>query len=320
MANTEKINFRQSRDFGETFGVSIKFLKQNGKLLFQSLIYIAGPFLLLSAIAGAFYQSNALNMYSITNPRPGGVFAQFGWSYLIFIVAAVIANLSLVATVYAYMIEYMEKGPGNFTVSNVGQRVVQSIGKVLSVFLLMFLIGFLLIIILVGIFIGVGSASPALAIFLGFLLIIGMIILFPPLMWQLSVVYLIRMQEGRSVTESFARSRDVMRDNFWWTWVIVICSSLAVGIIGIVFTLPQTVFNMVLMISHMRNGGDGETSIAFIIVATVCTFCTTLLYAALYIINAFHYYSLAEKKDGIGLMERINEIGSTPNQHVDQQY
>ena len=71
--NPEKINFRQTRDFGETFNVSIKFLRQNFKLFFQSVLFIAGPFVLISAIAGAFYQSNAINMFSITKLGNGGL-------------------------------------------------------------------------------------------------------------------------------------------------------------------------------------------------------------------------------------------------------
>jgi len=76
---------------------------------------------------------------------------------------------------------------------------------------------------------------------------------------------------------------------------------------------------MVLTFSSLQ-GGENETSIPFIAVATVCTFCTTLLYGFMYIINGVHYYSLAEKNDGKGMMERINEIGATPNTNVNQQY
>ena len=71
MNNQEKITFRQARDFGEIFNVSVKFLRQNVKLFFQSLIYIAGPFVLISAIAGAFYQSSALSMHVIDAWRSG---------------------------------------------------------------------------------------------------------------------------------------------------------------------------------------------------------------------------------------------------------
>ena len=64
-----------------------------------------------------------------------------------------------------------------------------------------------------------------------------MIILFPPLMWQLSVVYLVKMDEGSGVFQSLGKTKDVLRGNFWWTWVIVVCSSIGIGIAGIIFTL-----------------------------------------------------------------------------------
>jgi hypothetical protein len=127
------------------------------------------------------------------------------------------------------------------------------------------------------------------------------------------------MQSDMGPLEAFGKTREAMRDNFWWTWVIVVCSSIGVGLAGLVFAMPQFAYQMVITFSNMRGEGE-ETSIGFIVVATICTFFSTLLYSVLYIINGVHYYSLAEKKDGQGLMERINEIGNTPPPNVNQQY
>src|ERR1035437_9371547 len=317
--NQEKINFRQMRDFGETFNVSVQFLRQNFKLFFQSLIFIAGPFILMSAIAGAFYQSNAIGVSALGRFSSGTPLAQFGWSFLIFILAAIISGIALIGTTFSFMINYMEKGPNGFTVNDVATKLIQNIGNILAVFFVLTLLSILIIAVFAGIVIGLTTAVPVLGILFALVFIFGMIILFPPLMWQLSVVYLVKMQEDKGVFESFSRTREVMRGNFWWTWVIVVCSAIAIGIVGFVFTLPQVVYQMVLMISHLK-GGSTETSVPFLIVATLCTFCSTILYSALYVINAFHYYSLAEAKDGVGLMERINEIGNTPQNNVEQQY
>jgi hypothetical protein len=173
--------------------------------------------------------------------------------------------------------------------------------------------------IIVGIVILISSIVPVLGVVLGIALFFGFLILFPPLMWQLTVVYLVEMQENRGVFQSFSRTRRVMSSNFWWTWVIMVCSALAVGIISFVFALPQSIYSAILMFSHLKDATD-EVSIPFLIVATVCTFCSTLLYSGLYVISAFHYYSLAEQKEGIGLMERIDEIGNTPDNNVEQHY
>ncbi len=322
MINLEKINFRQARDFGEIFNVSVKFFRQNFKQFFQALIFIAGPFVLISAIAGAFYQSNAVSIFSAARMGSSDVFSQFGWTYLIFILAAITANLALIGTVFAYMINYMEKGPGEFTINDVRQTVVSNIGNLLSVFFLMVLIVFIIILVTVILFVvttAVASSIPAVAILLGIALFFGLLILMPPLMWQISVIYLVKMQEGGSAVSSFYRTQKVLRNNFWWTWVIMVCAAMAVGILSFIFALPQAVFQVVLMYGNLKEA-SGDISIPFIIVASVCTFCSTLLYSALYVISAFHYYSLAEQKDGIGLMERIDEIGNTPNSDVEQQY
>lgn len=326
--NQEKINLRQVRDFGETFNASIKLLRQNFKLFLKSLMFIAGPFILISSISGAFYQANAITMQSrLQSGMMSGygsdpwdiIFEQFGWTYIIFLISSLVANLALVGTVYSFMINYSEKGPGQFTVNEVGNTLVKNIGGILGVF---FGLTFLLILIVGGIVAlgaAIGVAVPVLGVLFLLAAIFGMLILFPPLIWQLSTVYLVKMDEGSGVLGSFGKTREVMRGNFWWTWLIVICSSFGIGIVGVVFTLPQIAYQLVLTYSSMQ-GGENETSIPFIIIATICTFCTTLLYSVMYIINGVHYYSLAEKNDGKGLMERINEIGTTPNANVNQQY
>jgi hypothetical protein len=151
-------------------------------------------------------------------------------------------------------------------------------------------------------------------------LIAGLIILFPPLLWQLSAIYIVKMETDRGVGESFRRTKDVLKDNFWWTWLIVVCAWIAILIIAFIFMMPQAAYQMILMFTNIRTGVSSEPSIAFMIVATICTFFGTLIYSGLFVINAIHYFSLAEKKDGMGLMERINEIGQTPKNNVEEQY
>jgi len=324
--NQEKINLRQVRDFGETFNTSIKFIRQNFKLFMKSLVFIAGPFLLISSIAGAFYQASAITMQSrlqsgiaYGNNPLDVILEQFGWTYLIFIIASILANLALVGTVYSYMINYSEKGPGQFTINDVANTLTKNIGGILAVFFGLTILLIIIIGLIVGVGVAIGLAVPGLGVLFLIAAFFGMLILFPPLIWQLSVVYLVKMEENTGIFESYNKTKEVMRGEFWWTWLIVVCSSFGIGLIGMVFSIPQIAYQMVLTFSSLQ-GGENETSIPFIAVATVCTFCTTLLYGFMYIINGVHYYSLAEKNDGKGMMERINEIGATPNTNVNQQY
>jgi hypothetical protein len=127
------------------------------------------------------------------------------------------------------------------------------------------------------------------------------------------------MHEHRRLFDCYTRTRNILRGNFWWTWVIMVCALIAVIIAGFVFALPQAIYQMVLMFSHLKGNND-EVSVAFLVVATVSHFFTTIIYSVMHIICGFHYFSLAEKDDGKGLLERINEIGTTPDNNVEQQY
>jgi hypothetical protein len=319
--NPEKINLQQSRDFGETFSVSVKLLRQNFKIFFQCMLFIAGPFILLSAIAGAFYQANSLTLSPMNSfSDPMSIFRQFGLAWVILVVTATIANLVMLGTVFSFMVIYQEKGPGNFTVNDVGRKLIENTGNIILIFLLTFIVSAVVIGIIAAIVIGIGVAVPALGILLGFLFIIGLLLVGPPIYWLISVVYLVNIKEGKNIPESFGKAKEVMRGNFWWTWVIVVCGSIAIGIMGFVFALPQAAYQMVLVFTNMGGTVQEEVSIPFMIVATLCTFCVTLIQSIMHILNGIHYYSLDEQKNGQGLMERINEIGNTQNQNVEQQY
>lgn len=318
--NQEKINLQQARDFGETFNASIKILRQNFRLFFQSILFLGGPFILLSSIAGAFYQSNALSMYSPSRILDmKNLLQQFGLAYLLFIIAALIANLMIMGTVFSFLMVYQEKGPGNFTVNDVGKTLRQNIGNILAIFFVFFAIGIVLVALLAGILYAIASAIPVLGVLVIIFLFLGILAFCPPFVWQFSVVYLVKMKEDKGVFESLGKTWNVLRGNFWWTWLIVVCSSIAIAIAGFVFTLPQAAYQMFIAFSNIR-GGTGEVSIPFLMIATVCTFCATLLQSVLHLVNGVHYYSLAEKKDGEGLIERINEIGNMPTNNVNQQY
>lgn len=317
----EKIHFRQARDFGETFNVSIKFLRKNFKLFFQSILFIAGPFVLLTAITGAFYQADSIGMMSTSRlfSRGADPFAAYGWSFVLFLIASMISSLALIGTTFSFMSTYENLGPGNFTVNDVAKTLLKNAGRLIGGFFLLLVIIIVFVVVFALVIGLLASITPALGIFVGFLAVIGLLIIAPPFMWQFSTFYLVAIHEDVGPQTALSRVREVMRGEFWWTWLLTFAALLAVGVAGFVFTAPQLIYQMVLMVSNMQDG-DGGTSMSFIVVATVCTFCSTLLYSCLYVICGFHYFSLAEKKDGTGLMDRINEIGNTPVQNVDQQY
>ena len=318
----EKINLRQSRDFGETFNTSVKFLRQNFKIIFLSVLCLAGPFILLSSVAGAFYQANVIQNALTpvdfgSGANPWDVLTrQFGIWYFIFLISASISQVILTTTVYGVMINYQEKGPGNFTVGDVASRVGRNFVNIVAAYFFLMFATILVVALLVAIIFAIASAVPALGIILGIFMAIGILIVGPTVFWQLSAVYLSVMQPNENLARGIGKPFRVTSGNFWWTWVIVVCTTIAVGLMGMVFAIPQGAYQAVIMFAH--KGEDVPT--AFFIVSTVCVFFSSLLYSVMHLVFGVHYYSLVEKKEGTGIMDRINEIGNSGPVNENLQY
>lgn len=324
----EKIRYNTSRDFGETFNVSIRFIRQNFKLFFQSLLLIAGPFIVLSAICYAYYQWDQMSVllrgFTHIGSRSPFSFIQINnLSYILYVLSAAISNLVLMGVIYAFVLVYGERGPGNFTVGDVARRLRQSIGGMIGMF---FLFNFLFII-TVGLIAGtiylLGNVSGALVVLAIFALIVAMLLVLPNFIWQYSMAYLVKMQDNDLMFDAFGRTREAMRGNYWWTWLIVVSAFIFVFIAAAAFGTPLVIFGFA--IGALNIGRDSQLfGTVFFILTFMSSFFGSLLYSVVYIVSTFHFYSLVEKKEGTGLLERIDEIGQTPVNtnpyHAEQQY
>ena len=306
----EKINFKVVRDFGEIFNVSVKFLRQNFKLYFLSMLLLAGPFVLLNSFASAYNQSVMLD--KATMVRAGRLYnaSVYGWEYFLTLFTQFIALLAIMCSNYAFMIVYSENGIGNFTVRDVAKKINDHFIKISIGFIVFFVLVTIFAVSIITIITMFGSASPVAGVFFAFLFIIAMMLLGPNLLWQLSAAFLVILSENEIAFSAFGRTREVMRDNYWWTWLIVVCGTLMIFVFSLFFSLPILALSWLKMLSNYSIEED-KTSLIYSSLTIFCSFCATMVYSVLYIICGFHFFSLAEKQDGKGLMERINEIGKS---------
>ncbi|HET6226522.1 MAG TPA: hypothetical protein VFF27_09605 [Bacteroidia bacterium] len=314
----ERINFNVVRDFSELFNTTVKFFRQNFKHFFQSIIFIAGPLVLIAAISMAGYQYAMLSSPPVTRLGFGraeymnALFQRFGWSFAVYIFFSITSNLVLITTVYSYMLVYAANGPKNFGVAEVRKAVWQNIGRTVKGFFALVLLFFgicLVIGIIAAILGGVGLQVLIVFLFLGLLLVS------PPFVWQFSTFYLVKMKDDVSSFDAMAKTREVMRGSFFSTWLYIVVVFIALIVISIAFSIPQTVCQVVFGIGQV----EGMMSVTMII-TMITQFFVILIYGIFYFMCGLHYYSLAEKKDGTSLIDRIDEIGNTPTPDVEQHY
>jgi hypothetical protein len=311
--NQDNINFLQARDFGETFNVSVKFVRQNFKIYFLSLLFLAGPFIMLYSFSGAYYESVILHKLALVKAGLLYNMTTYSWEYFVSLFFQFVSALALLCTNYSFMAVYHEKGVGNFKVGDVARKMKQHLSKIIGgffLFLILTIIFGVAIVVVVSLIIN-GSRVAGFVLLIS--LMVGLLIIGPNLLWQFSTSFLVMISENEIAFTAFGRTREVMKSNYWWTWLVSVCGSLITMFISLMFALPMIVFTLVKTFT-MPTDGMYENSIIYLIVFVISSFFSSMVYVLLHVVSGFHYFSLAEKRDGTGLMERINEIGNQQQQ------
>lgn len=284
----QKISFYEKRDFGDKINVTFAFLRQNFIPLGKSILFIAGPFILLVAVFSGIYQATVLNAgadgdaFAFTEVMTQGSLTSF---------LSIFVSALLIAVVYAYLVLYVERNDySNITVTDVWNTAKQHyLGIVLSIFVysVLVVIGFMLLII------------P------GFILLAA-----------LSFIFIIQMKERISFGDAFGRCFKLVSDNYLSTLGLIFVMSILVSIISVIITLPFTIaLGVPAFFSLSQTATLSDTSglvkVMLIVLQVVSSLASYLLYAILLIAVAFQYANLVEKKEAAGLLESVGSIGAT---------
>lgn len=283
----QKISFYEKRDFGDKINVTFAFLRQNLVPLGKSILFIAGPFILLVAVVAGIYQATVFNMGS--DPGAFDFTALMTQGSLSSFLSLFVSAL-LVAVVYAYLVLYVEREDyQHITVTDVWDTAKQHyLSMVLSIFVYSVLI------------------------------VIGFILLFIPgliVAAALSFLFIIQMKERISFGEAFGRCFKLVSDNYLSTLGLIFVMTILISIISVVIILPFTIALGVPAFFSITEGpamsdADGIVKVLFIVVQVLSSLISYLLYAILLIAIAFQYANLVEKKEAAGLLESVGTIGT----------
>ncbi|WP_029904405.1 hypothetical protein [Prevotella sp. 10(H)] len=285
MQPTEKIKLFGSRDFSGNFDMSIKFIKQNFAPIARGISYLI-PVLLVAA----FLMPNLFKMYytlgsSRYNPNVANTIFD---DYSVFTVLAAVGGYLLIMLtlfimgvyVISYMALYVKSEDGVVDSKDVWAKV----SKV---------------------------ALPAFggAILFGLAVIIGGILCYIP--GIIAGVYLgfylyAYINEDIGIIDSFQRSMDLVKNNFWVTLGYSLAFSFIIGMVSIVFVVPFYVG----LIGSMLQVEILSSEIFFIISTMILFVGYIFIYSAFYMAMGVMYYSHRNKIEGVDMETEIDSIGS----------
>jgi hypothetical protein len=276
--NQQKIDFQRYRDFGQIINATFEFLRENFKQLAKAVIFLVGPFILLTGIFGGLYQKDLFSFTSTTTSL-----SEFGISFGLYILFAVISVMILISTVYSYLIIYLRKEDElPIEVDDVWIVVKSNIFKTI-----LFSIGYTLVTILATILLIIPGIYVSIA---------------------LMIIYVVGLYEGKGFFDSMSRSFYLVKNKWWFTFGLLIVLSLIQGFLGFLFQVPQYIAMFVIAFNSADGNGTDSLTEIILIVTTIISTLNFVFYAIILIGIAFHYFSLVEQKEAKGLLDKIDSI------------
>ena len=317
MDNFVFIEFQRQRDFGRKVNATFEFVKQNFGSLFKSLLFIAGPPVLLgSLLLGSFFgKLMGLSSMAATDPLATQAFfasGEFWIKMLLMMVFLLISGVITIATINNYLLLYAERKTNKIEVGEVWQRVRETFWMYFFttlLFAVLALAAYILLIIPMAVF----TAISAFLVFLG---ILGFIAVFIYLLISASLIYIIRAWERIGFFEALTRSFKLVRNKWWSTFGIILILYLIMGIISYIPLIPMYV---VMFANSLHNADPASfdapslswemwTTVFFTLYYLIQMFLNTLPQIGI----AFQYFNLVELKEAKGLLTDINTLGQAP--------
>ncbi|MBL0741488.1 hypothetical protein [Chryseolinea lacunae] len=329
MENFKVIEFHKVRDFSNKVSTTFEFVRQNFKRLGKSMLYIAGPPVLMASLLIGSFMSELMNFSRIATNAAMGM-SPFESSFLeptfwlqmvLLVVFGVVAAVMSFSTLYNYLYLYNEKKSNDIEVSEVWDRVRATFwmyfGTIFLFYILLIGVGLILIIPLV-----------VLAKISSVLMFFGAIAVFCALFYLMvsgALVFPIRAFEDKSFFDAVGRSFVLVKGKVWSTFGIMFVLSIIGSIISYVFIIPWYVLNAVNMLHTVDSSLVDAPSTAWetvtIISYAIYYMVQILLYALPNIGIVLQYFNLVERKEAKGLLGSIDSLGQDqPTPAQDEQF
>jgi hypothetical protein len=280
---TQRIELRKDRDFGQVFNAVFAFIKQEFKPLGISvLVFVLPVVLILAIIHVQVIQPMAVG---ISQPSAaGGVGMLYGKlfkMYAYILGFSMLIQTIIVTTIFSYLNLYISK----VKEITIGEMFLEVRYNILSVFAASFVTYILMIIGLVFcIFPGI-----YLAIIFGFFV--------PALIFE---------QQGFS--HAFGRSFQIGNYRWWWSFLLVLVSFILISVVSFVISSPLFVVQLINTL-HGTSKSLLVQETWYMIYTAISTTIGYLLYCIPVLMIGFQYFSIVEARDRHLLNEEIDKIG-----------
>ncbi len=315
MKGESPIEFRRRRDFGEVLNVTFRFIRQNLALLSKSLLFFVAPFLVVAMLFNVAVQMQVFSGgFLNADGQPLANLSGLLFNYAGILVFSLLAGVMAWAVILGLMRLYEAHGPGGLTVKAVWEEArglfFGMLGVVAFLLMILFLIYFLFIL-----FVGFGAAvfAQAGAIVGGLITFVAVVAFLGALAYVVTVFALLfpmRVFERIGLIEGAGRCLKLVRGYGWQTFGVIVLSWIISSVLGGIFSMPSVLLSFLQGMNTLEGGGSGLRAL-LVVSGVLGGLASSLLYSIPMVATGFQYFNLVERKEGVGLMARIERLAES---------
>lgn len=278
MEHPQSFRFQQARNISETLNATFAFIRQEFKPLGKAILYMVGPFVLITSYFSAFY-FNGLFQAAMQSDGPEGIFhmlqSPYYWITVALQMLGYIVNM-LVVTYYVHL--YIQNDSKTPSVNLVWISAINDLPRIFMYLVVMYLVIFVgtLAFIIPGLYLSIG----------------------------LSLFIIIAIHEKPDMINSMLRSLKLIKGYWWFTLGIIILASLLAYLLQMLVQIPFALMGVAAGL-NMEGAPTAETMMNASSIMAIVLNLGTLFYAILFVAQNVHYFSQLEKKDASGLQKQI---------------
>ncbi len=309
------IELREKRDFGEKINATFSFIRYNFSQLARMMLTLS---LRVVIVCGILLSVVARTLTSSIGGELSGVSDAFSQVWLAYtapatIISFLVLSIGLilsVALVYEFMLVYAEFGRDSISLKVVWQRARRHIVRLLISTLgnaFVFIIITLIFVSVTGVLAAFGGTGGAIAaLFLGFFAFIGAFILTAPLL----LIYIIQVVEKASYGKALSRLFQLVEGREWFSTAGIAFLMLVIYyFFQLIFSIPLQVLNFIVLAHGFEQGGIENIHFLTVLSYIIAFLGYFLTMPIFWIAMAFQYFNLVEKREMVGLISKIDQIG-----------
>lgn len=316
-----KVYVRKARSFGEVFGDTLGYMKQNFKSLFGSILLLVSPFVLASIVLVSFLFKNMFANIAASANDIMGFYASMAGTIVLMTLLSLLGYTAFVTVLNEHMLlndslPENEKPQIKDILKNFFGQFLRGLGAMFILLILSLVLGLVLALIL-GLMALLVKVSAVLGILLFILVYIFFLLIVMPIMLYFYTAILFTSQRHHiNVFQAIGKVFKNFKGNFWITWSLSFLGGLITYILSFIAFLPSYIVFLISLFTRMNRGFEDmqnsqagyDVPVYVIVLFSISGLLIACVYTIYFIMMNLQCASLEEKKEGLSILEKIESI------------